>query len=141
VKKLVVLGAGTLAVAAAALLSPALAQSDPVNANSLNVVGEPYGRAVAILKSQGVKTMFGGATSGELPQSQCIVYQQTVVSNAKMRLMLDCSQKAAEDAAGSMPAGTGPGGPPGPPTVGSNGVTTVTPTPVGPQPGMSIPGA
>jgi hypothetical protein len=139
VKKLVVLGGGTVAVALAALLSPVVAQSEPVSANSLNVIGEPYGRAVAILKSQGVKATFGGAKSGELPQAQCIVYQQTVISGAKMRLMLDCSQQAAEDASGNMPAGTG--GPPGPPTVGSNGVTTVTPTPVGPQPGMSIPGA
>jgi hypothetical protein len=141
VKKLVVLGAGALAVASAALLSPALAQSDPADPSALNVVGEPYGKAVAILKSQGVKTMFGGATSGELPQSQCIVYEQTAISRGKMRLMLDCSAKAAKDAAGDLPAGAGPGGPPGPPNVGSNGVTTVTPTPVGPQPGMSIPGA
>ena len=50
--------------------------------------------------------------------------------------MLDCTEKAADDAAGSQPAGAGDG-----PTVGGNGITTVTATPVGPQPGMSIPGA
>ncbi len=45
--------------------------------------------------------------------------------------MLDCTQEAAEVAAEAAV--------PGAPRVGSNGVTTVTPTPVGPQPGMPIP--
>jgi hypothetical protein len=136
VKKLVVLGAGAIAVAGAALLTPAVADSDPGSAAALNVVGEPYGKALAILKGQGVKAFFGGAVGGDVPQAQCIVNQQKVTSGGRMYLSLDCSQKAVLDATASMPAGGGGG-----PNVGSNGITTVTPTPVGPQPGMSVPGA
>jgi hypothetical protein len=138
VKKLVLLGAGAFAVAGAALLTPAVADSDP-GASSLNVVGEPYARAVAILKSQGVRASFGGSVGSDVPQAQCIVDQQKAGgghSGGRMYLMLNCTQEAVENAAGSAPSG-GSGGP----TVGSNGVTTVTATPVGPQPGMDIPGA
>lgn len=48
-----------------------------------------------------------------------------------MILMLDCTQEAADRLAEQGPSGG--------PTVGSNGVTTVTPTPVVPVPGA--PGA
>jgi hypothetical protein len=136
VKKLVLVGAGAIAVAGAALLTPAVADSDPGSSAALNVVGEPYAKALAILKSQGVKAYFGGAVSGDVPQAQCIVSQQKITSGGRMYLSLDCSQKAVLDATASSPSGGGGG-----PTVGSNGITTVTPTPVGPQPGMSVPGA
>jgi hypothetical protein len=136
VKKLVLFGAGAIAVAGAALLTPAVADSDPGSAAALNVVGEPYGKALAILKSQGVKAYFGGAVNDDVPQAQCIVNQQKITSGGRMYLSLDCSEKAVLDATASSPAGGGGG-----PTVGSNGITTVTPTPVGPQPGMSVPGA
>jgi hypothetical protein len=55
--------------------------------------------------------------------------------------VLDCT-KAAQPAQGanSPAGGPVPGAAPGAPHVGSNGVTTVTPTPVGPQPGMPVPG-
>ena len=135
-KKLVVLGAGAFAVVGAALLTPAVADSDPGGPSALNVVGEPYGRAVGILKSQGVKPSFGGSVGSDLPQAACIVDSQKVTSQGRMILMLNCTQKAADDATASQPAGAGGG-----PRVGGNGVTTVTPTPVGPQPGMSVPGA
>ena len=46
-----------------------------------------------------------------------------------MYLSLDCTQTAADDATGSQPAGARNG-----PTVGGNGITTVTATPV-PSPG------
>jgi hypothetical protein len=136
VKKLVVVGAGAFAVVLAALLTPAVADSDPGAGSALNVVGEPYGRANQILKSQGVKATFGGSVGSDLPQAACIVDSQKVTSQGRMILMLNCTQKAADDATASQPAGAGGG-----PRVGGNGVTTVTATPVGPQPGMSVPGA
>jgi hypothetical protein len=135
VKKLVVLAAGSLAAGSVALFSAGVAGSEPnVDMSAYNVVGEPYAKAVAILKSMNVKATFGGSFGSDLPQSQCIVDQQKV-SSGKMLLMLDCTAEAAANA--PQPAGEPAGGP----TVGSNGVTTVTPTPVGPQPGMPIPPA
>ena len=86
--------------ASAALLTPAVASSDPGNTNALNVVGEPYFKAVSILKGQGVRATFGGSFGSDLPQSQCIVSQQKATSK-KMILMLDCTQAAGEAAAGS----------------------------------------
>ena len=133
-KKLVVLGAGVLAAGSVALFSASAAVPDPVDTSAYNVVGEPYGKAVAILRNMGVKATFGGSRGSALPQSECLVDQQKVNSNGKMLLMLDCTAKAAEAAEAAQEAAV-----PGPPTVGSNGVTTVTPTPVGPQPGMPIP--
>ncbi len=139
-KKLVVLSASALAIpvgmAAAALVTPTVAESDPGSAVALNVIGEPYGRALAILKSQGVKAYFGGAVGSDLPQAQCIVDQQKITGGGRMYLQLNCTQKAADDATASQPAGAGAG-----PRVGGNGITTVTATPVGPQPGMPVPGA
>lgn len=137
-KKLVVMGVGAFAVAGAALLTPAAADSDPGSGASLNVVGEPYGRALAILKSQGVKAYFGGSVGGsaDVAPAECIVSQQRVTSGGRMYLMVNCTQKAVDDATASAPAGSGGG-----PNVGSNGVTTVTATPVAPPPEMPIPGA
>ena len=131
--KLVLLGAGVLAAGSVVLLSAGAAVSDPVDTSAYNVLGEPYGKAVAILKNMGVKATFGGSRGSALPQAECLVDQQKVTSG-KMLLMLDCTAKAAEAAEAAQDAAV-----PGPPTVGSNGVTTVTPTPVGPQPGMPIP--
>lgn len=132
-KKLVVLSAGAAAAAAIGLVSAGLASSDPVDPNQFNVIGQPYYKAVKMLHGMGVSTSFGGSVGSALPQQQCMVSSQKVSSSGKMILNLDCSQKAAEEMAES--AGDVPGGR----TVGSNGVTTVTPTPVGPQPGMPMP--
>jgi hypothetical protein len=133
VKKLAVLGAGVLAAGSVALISAAVATSQPnPGGGSLNVTGEPYGKALQILKSQNVKAFFGGAHGSDLPQSECIVSQQRITSGGRMYLTLDCTEEAAV-AAGTL------GGADGGPTVGSNGVTTVTPTPVVPIPGA--PGA
>jgi hypothetical protein len=134
VKKLVALGGGLLAAGSIALLAAGTATSQP-SSTSVNVVGEPYLKALAILKSQGIKATFGGSFGSALPQSQCLVDSQKINSSGKMILMLDCTEAAAQqadDAAGSP-------GIPGPPKVGSNGVTTVTPTPVVPIAGA--PGA
>jgi hypothetical protein len=138
VKKLAVLGAGAIAAATVALLAPGVADSSPGSGASLNVVGEPYGRALSILKSQGVKAFFGGAVGSDYPQAECIVSQQKITSGGRMLLNLDCTEAAVLAAQGNAPAG---GGGSGGPNVGGNGITTVTATPVGPQPGMPIPGA
>jgi hypothetical protein len=132
VNKLVLLGAGALAAGSAALISAGVATSQP-GGSSLNVIGEPYIKAVQILKSQGVKAVFGGSFGSVLPQAQCMVDSQKVATG-KMILMLDCTQKAADQL---KEQGSGGG-----PTVGSNGVTTVTPTPVVPiqgAPGAAAP--
>ena len=131
-KKLVVFGAGMFAAGSVVLFGAGAAVSDPVDASAYNVVGEPYGKAVAILKNMGVKATFGGSRGSALPQAECLVDQQKVNSNGKMQLMLDCTLREAAEAAEEAAV-------PGAPSVGSNGVTTVTPTPVGPQPGMPIP--
>jgi hypothetical protein len=138
VKKLATLGAGAVAAATVALLSAGFASSDPVNPNVVNVVGEPYVKAVQILKSQNVKATFGGSRGSVLPQAECLVDKQKVVESMdfgrpaiKMILMLDCTQAAADELAESRPEGG--------PRVGKNGVTTVVPTPVVPIQGAPGP--
>jgi hypothetical protein len=131
VKKLVVLSGGLVAVGSAALVGAGIAMSQP--SNNYNVVGEPYNEALQILKQQGVKASFGGSFGGVLPQAQCLVDQQKVTSAGRMLLMLDCSQKAADMIAEMAPSGG--------PTVGANGITTVTPTPVVPIQGAPGAGA
>jgi hypothetical protein len=138
VKKLVVLGAGAIAVASAALLHPAVALSDPTSA-SVNVVGEPYAKALSILKSQNVRTTFGGSFGSDVPQSACIVDKQKVATGGKMILMLNCTTKAVQDATASTPqqgAAPAAGGAPGAPTPGTPGQGTYggpigVPVPVG----------
>lgn len=133
-KKLVGLAAAALAVPAAigaiALYGPAMAAAQPSNNAGANVIGEPYARALSILKTQGYKTSFGGSFGSDVPQSMCIVDQQKVLSSGKMVLMLNCTQAAADDAAGSVPAGSGVSGvKPGAPASGA------------PAPGAPAPGA
>ncbi|KUH88800.1 MULTISPECIES: hypothetical protein [unclassified Mycobacterium] len=130
--KLVVLSGGFVAVGSAALVGAGIALSQPA-ANNYNVVGEPYQKALQILKSQGVKGSFGGSFGSVLPQAECLVDQQKMTSGGRILLMLDCSQKAAD-----MIAEMGPSGGP---RVGSNGITTVTPTPVVPIQGAPGAGA
>ena len=130
-KKLAVLGATAIAAGSVALFSAGAAGSDPeVDMNKYNVLGEPYGKAVAILRNMGISAAFGGSRGSALPQAACLVDQQKV-SSGRMLLLLDCTEKAAQLAEKAAQNGG--------PRVGSNGVTTVTPTPVGPQPGMPIP--
>lgn len=134
-KKLVVLSSGLVVAGSAAVITAGVALSQPGgDQSSLNVVGEPYQKALQELKSQGVHAYFGGSFGSVLPQAQCLVDQQKETANRRMLLMLDCSQKAADQLAAQGPSGG--------PTVGSNGVTTVTPTPVVPiggAPGAGTP--
>jgi hypothetical protein len=142
VKKLVVLGASVIAASTIGVLSAGLANSDPVNPNQMNVIGEPYYKAAKILKGMGIKPTFGGAVGDALPQAQCMVASQKAVGSGgsmKMLLNLDCTQKAADEMAESGSSGSGPAAIPGGKQVDSNGVTHVQATPVGPQPGMPMP--
>jgi hypothetical protein len=139
VKKLVVLGAGAVAAGSIGLFGAAFASSEPLTPNQVNVIGQPYYKAVKVLHGMGVSTTFGGSVGSDLPQQQCMVASQKVVGNGRMSLNLDCTKAAAQEMAdegASGPAAAAPGAP----NVGANGVTTVTPTPVGPQPGMMPPG-
>jgi hypothetical protein len=129
---------GAVAASSIGLLSAGLASSDPANPSQVNVIGEPYAKAIKILHGMGMKTGFGGSVGGVLPQSQCMVSSEKMVGSSKVMLELDCSEKAAQQLAEQATAGGG--GTPGGRTVGSNGTTTVVPTPVGPQPGMQPPG-
>jgi hypothetical protein len=134
VKKLVALSGGLVAAGSAALIGAGVAISQPgPDTSSYNVVGEPYQKALQVLKGQGMKAYFGGSFGSVLPQAQCLVDQQKLTSGGRMLLMLDCSQKAAD-----MIADMGPSGGP---TVGANGVTTVTATPVVPIAGAPGAGA
>ncbi|MEN3316833.1 MAG: hypothetical protein V7643_234 [Mycobacterium sp.] len=131
-KNLVLLSGGLVVAGSAALIGAGVALSQPQpDMSSYNVVGEPYNKALQMLKSQGVKAYFGGSSGSVLPQAQCLVDQQKVTSGGRMYLFLDCSQKAADEIAAMGPSGG--------PTVGSNGVTTVTPTPVVPIQGAPGP--
>ena len=89
-KKLIALGGGLLAAGSMALMAAGTATSQP-SSTSVNVVGEPYLKALAILKSQGVKATFGGSFGSALPQSECLVDSQKVNSSGKMILTLDCT--------------------------------------------------
>jgi hypothetical protein len=134
-KKIVVLSGGLVVAGSAALIGSGVALSQPANQSAMNVVGEPYSKAMQILKSQGIKAFFGGSFGSVLPQSECLVDEQKVTPSGRMLLMLDCSQKAADEAAAAGPSSGGG------PTVGSNGITTVTPTPVVPIAGAPGPAA
>ncbi len=131
-KKIVVLSGGLVVAGSAALIGAGVA---PADQSAMNVVGEPYAKAMQILKAQGVKAYFGGSFGSVLPQSECLVDQQKVTPGGRMELMLDCTQKAADEAAAAGPSSGGG------PTVGSNGITTVTPTPVVPIAGAPGPAA
>ena len=118
-KKIIGLGAvglvvpaaiASTAIASVALFGPAVAGAAPATGASANVVGEPYYKAVGILKSQGLRASFGGSFGSDLLQSQCIVSQQKALKS-RMILMLDCTTAAAKDAAGDVaaPAAPAPG--------------------------------
>lgn len=135
-KKLVALAAGSAALAAMGFLSAGHASSD---SGALDVSGNTYAQAVKILQSEGYKAVFEGSVGSDVPQPQCVVESQKTLKYGRVALMLNCTKAAQAAVAGNDVAGATPGAP-GPPHVGNNGVTTVTATPVGPQPGMTPPG-
>lgn len=132
--KLILVVAGALAAGSAAVaLGTAASSADPASNSIYNVVGEPYARAVAILRAQGVPASFGGSVGSAVPQAQCIVSSQKVLSPGKMQLMLDCSEEAQPERPAATSVANTPGAPAdgSRPTPGAPGVVTVTPTRVG----------
>jgi len=135
VRKLVLVLAGTAVAGTAVALSIGASSADPSSSSTYNVVGEPYAKAVAILRAQGVKATFGGSVGSDVPQSQCMVSSEKVLSSAKMQLMLDCTAAAQPEKPAATSAATAPGTQStdagNRPTAGAPGVVTVIPTPVG----------
>lgn len=125
------------AAAAAAFAGVGSSTATPASNSTLNVVGEPYAKAVAILRAQGVPASFGGSVGSDVPQALCIVSSQKVLGTGKMVLMLDCTAEAQpEQPSVTSVANTPTSGAPGAdsagrPTLGATGVVTVVPTPVG----------
>lgn len=134
-RKLVLVLAGTALAGTAVALSIGASSADPASSSTYNVVGEPYAKAVAILRAQGVKATFGGSVGSDVPQAQCLVSSQKVTSSAKMQLMLDCTAAAQPEQPAATSAATAPGtqgtDAGNRPTAGAPGVVTVIPTPVG----------
>jgi hypothetical protein len=106
-----------------------------------DVVGETYGKATAILKNQGYKVTFGGSIGSDLPQVQCLVIDQSSMTNDSQRLRLDCTLQPGQEMPGAPnthslvpPGGSVPGATGGSggsrPTPGA-GTVTVVPVPVG----------
>ena len=134
-RKLVLVLASTAVAGSAVALSVGASGADPSSTSTYNVVGEPYAKAVAILRAQGIKTTFGGSVGSDVPQSQCVVSSQKVTSSAKMQLMLNCTAAAQPEQPATTAAATAPGTQStdagNRPTAGAPGVVTVIPTPVG----------
>ena len=132
-KLMLALSAAVVAGSAAAAFSIGASSADPASNSTYNVVGEPYAKAVAILRAQGIKTSFGGSVGSDVTQAQCVVSSQKVTGGGKMVLMLDCTADAQPElptvvSAANTPGATTAGGRP---TPGAPGVVTVIPTPVG----------
>ncbi len=139
-RKLGIAAGGVIAAGAAVAvlgLGAGAGNAAPGNTNTtLNVVGEPYAKAVAILRAQGVASVFGGSVGSDVPQAQCVVASQKVLGTTrKMQLNLDCSAEAQPQRPASTAAPSTPGAPStegtARPTPGAPGVVTVIPKPVG----------
>lgn len=136
-KKLILVAVGALATGSAvAALGMGPSSADPNAGGTMNVLGEPYYKAVAILHAQGIQTVFGGSVGSDVPQAKCIVSTQKYLNSGKMQLMLNCTKAAqpeeptATSVATAPTEGTSDGGG-ARPTPGAPGVVTVTPTQVG----------
>jgi hypothetical protein len=137
VKRLILVAAGALAASSAvAALNMGSSNADPNAGGTMNILGEPYYKAVAILHAQGIQTVFGGSVGSDVPQAKCVVQSQKYLASGKMSLMLNCTKAAQPEA----PAPSGPGSAPAQqipsdggsrPTPGAPGTVTVTPTQVG----------
>jgi hypothetical protein len=142
---LVTVGCTAAAGAAALGLGIGPGHADPNNNNSTyNVVGEPYAKAVAILRAQGVRATFGGSVGSDVPQAQCIVASEKVLAG-RIQLSLDCTAEAQPQpqqpastgtaSTGTAASGAATSGAPAAetarPTPGAPGIVTVIPKPVG----------
>lgn len=131
-KKVVFLVCGASAAASMVVIG-----SGHAGADVPDVTGETYGKAVAILKSEGIKPIFGGSIGDDLPEAQCTVSQQSVVPpGTKIKLMLDCNLPEGADKPGApnthslVPPGGSVPNEGNRPTPGA-GTVTVTPVPIG----------
>lgn len=122
---------------AAVALGVGAGHASPSDNSTLNVVGEPYAKAVAILRAQGVKATFGGSVGSDVPQAQCIVVTEKVLSASRhIQLNVDCSAAAQpQQPASPATSGAATSGAPATetarPTPGAPGVVTVIPKQVG----------
>lgn len=137
--KLIAAITGVIAAGSAlTILGIGSSDADTTTGGTLNVLGEPYYKAVAILRAQGVPTRFGGSVGSEVAQAQCLVQSQKYLTTGTMQLMLNCTKAAQSDDA-PQPGNAGKSGDSGSPqdsgsarpTPGAAGVVTVTPTRVG----------
>lgn len=110
------LGLVVAGASAAVATTAVLVGAGPASAEPLEVTGQTYQMARAILKGQGWNVLFGGSVGHDLPQAMCIVTDvATVTGSRTARLQLDCT----------APEGIEPGDP----IPGANGVNTITLTP------------
>ena len=138
-RKLIIAAGGAVGAAAVVALGVGAGHADPgTNNSTLNVVGEPYAKAVAILRAQGVKATFGGAVGSDVKQAQCIVASEKVMSaSGVIQLSLDCTDEAQPQPASSAGTSSGSGtsgasaAQTARPTPGAPGVVSVVPVPVG----------
>lgn len=138
-RKLLVITGAAAAVWAAVASGMGSSRAEPASNSTYNVVGEPYARAVAILRAQGVPTIFGGSVGSAVPQSQCLVKSQKLLSAGKIQLNLDCTEAALPEAPPVTSVATPSDGTQGDgsqtagnrPTPGAPGIVTVIPTRVG----------
>ena len=134
-RKLVLVLTGAAMAGSAVALGIGASSADPSSSSTYNVVGEPYAKAVAILRAQGVPASFGGSVGSDVPQSQCLVSSQKVTGSGKMQLMLNCTAAAQPEQPAATSAATASGTQStdagSRPTAGAPGVVTVVPTPVG----------
>ena len=132
-KLFLTVGCGAATGAVAITLGIGSVHAAPSDNSTYNVVGEPYAKAVAILRAQGVKATFGGSVGSDVPQAQCIVSSEKVMSG-HIQLSLDCSAEAQPQPATTATSGTGTSGSAtqtARPTPGAPGVVTVVPKQVG----------
>jgi hypothetical protein len=139
-KLILTVGCAAAAGAASVILGIGSGHADPGTDSTYNVVGEPYAKAVAILRAEGIKATFGGSVGSDVPQAQCLVKNEKVV-NKHIQLELDCTaaaqpqQPANSGTTAVSASGTAASGAPvsqtARPTPGAPGVVTVIPTPVG----------
>lgn len=109
---LVAAGATAAAATAAVLIGAGSATADPID-----VTGQTYQMARAILKGQGYTVLFGGSVGHALPQNMCIVTDVASSSGSStVRLQLDCTAPEGYEPGDQIP--------------GANGVNTITLTPV-----------
>ncbi len=136
-RKLIVVAGAASSAAAIAALGMGASTADPSSNSTYNVVGEPYAKAVAILRAQGVSTTFGGSVGSDVPQAQCVVASEKVLGTGKIQLMLDCTEESQPEKPAAPSGSNSPSSraqsPDGGsrPTPGAPGVVTVVPTQVG----------